>query len=431
MNRTVCKLLMGYLLRSVWLYAFLGLAQFCLTGVYWLRAWGRMPTAAAALGAWGAAAALNANSLVWRSLPLNSRDASVFRWCALAGAPGIYVTLLTCIVWASHRSSGFPTPAPDVIFEGILATWAVLGFVAVLFRSPAFYVARAPTAKIVATLTCASLLLCYGVPVGSPARPYSIGFIAFGVILLVISAAQAHGGRHWRWPNMASRSSAPAKKWSAAASAHRYGIWTVLLPLLQRTAVVSVIATALVVALHFRYPRASAALFWVYFIGISSTGFLLTFHIRSALQPLRCLPLSTKQLAGLLQVLGALPGVATFGLTFLVNKVFLAVDMDLSAFATFALIIIASQALPLGQQTARVQAGFLGRWFPLVQRIFLPVYIGVMGATYSRAFAALWWFRWGLIAAGVGICLAGYVALVYQLRAGIRPSSNDKLFSAG
>ena len=45
MNRTVYKLLKGYLFRSVWLYALLGLAQFGLTGVYWLRGWGRMPIA--------------------------------------------------------------------------------------------------------------------------------------------------------------------------------------------------------------------------------------------------------------------------------------------------------------------------------------------------------------------------------------------------
>ena len=104
MNRTVYKLLKGYLFRSVWLYAFLGLAQFGLTGVYWLRGWGRMPIAGAALGIWGANAALNAKSLVWRSLPLNSQDSSVFRWWAMAGAPGLYLTLLTGILWLSSAS---------------------------------------------------------------------------------------------------------------------------------------------------------------------------------------------------------------------------------------------------------------------------------------------------------------------------------------
>jgi hypothetical protein len=52
MNRIVYQLLKGYLIRSVWLYAFLGLAQFSLTGVYWLRGWARMPNAGMALGLW-------------------------------------------------------------------------------------------------------------------------------------------------------------------------------------------------------------------------------------------------------------------------------------------------------------------------------------------------------------------------------------------
>ena len=138
MNRTVYKLLRGYLIRSVWLYAFLGVAQFSLTGVYWLRGFGRIPVIGLVLGMWGAAAALNANSLVWRSLPIAASDARAFRWWAMAGAPGIYLTLLTGIVWASHRSSGFRSPAPDVILEGIFAIWAVAGVVAMLFRSPNF-----------------------------------------------------------------------------------------------------------------------------------------------------------------------------------------------------------------------------------------------------------------------------------------------------
>jgi len=430
-NRTVYKLLKGYLFRSVWLYAFLGLAQFSLTGVYWLRGWGRMPIAAAALGLWGAAAALNANSLVWRSLPLTSRDASLLRWWAMAGAPGFYVTLLIGLIWASQRSSGFPTATPDVIWEGIFANWAVLGFVAVLFRAPAFY-RRALRARTLATLTCATFLLCYGVPVGLAARPYSIVFIAIGMALLLISTAQAHSGRHWRWPDVTSRSSTPVKARSAVPIAYRYGIWTVVLPLLQRTAMVAVIATALLAALHLVFPRAGVALFWVYFVGISTAGFLLTFQFRSALPPLRCLPLSTKRLAGLLLVFGALPGVATLGLTFLVNRALLNAAMDFSAVVATALVIIASQALPLRQENARVQARF-GRWFVLIQRISLPVYIGVMAATftYSGAFEILWWFRWGLIAAGVGLCLSGYFILVYQLRAGISPSSNEKILSPG
>jgi hypothetical protein len=432
-NRTVYKLLKGYLLRSVWLYAFLGLAQFLLTGVYWLRGWGRAPIAGMALGLWGAIAALNANSLVWRSLPLKSRDASVFRWWAMVGAPGLYLTFLTGLIWVSQRSSGFPTPAPDVVLEGLFANWAVLGAVAVLFTSPLFYAVGAPSAKAVATATFATVLLCYGVPVGSGARPYSIGFITVGLVLLIISAARGYSGRHWRWPDIAGRSSAPAKRPRAAPSAYRYGMWTVLLPLFQRTAIVAVLTTVLVTVLRFvfPFPRAGAALFWIFFIGISTAGFQLTLQYRSALQPLRCLPLSTEQLAVRLLILGALPGIATLGLTFLINRALLAVDIDFGAFATIALFIIGLQALPLRHPNARIQATFLGRWSPLFLRIFWTAYIALMAANFTGAFAAFWWFRWGLIAGGAALCFSGYFILVYHLRVGMRPSSNENLFSAG
>ena len=432
MNRIVYALLKGYLRRSVWLYAFFGLAQFLLTGVFWLRGFERMPIAGMALALWGAAAALNANSLVWRSLPITPQDASVYRWWAMAGAPGIYLTLLTGVTWASQRSSGFLTPPPDVILEGIFAIWAVLGVAALLSRSPAFYAARSSSAKPIAKAIFAAILLCYGVPVGPTVRPYSLVFIAVGMILLIISAAQAFRGKNWRWPDMASRNSAPSKSSDAALTTYRCGVWTVLLPLLRRTATVAVIATTLVVLMHFVFPRVGVVLFWIYFIGISTAGFLLTFQFRSALQPLRCLPLSTKQLAGMLLSFGALPGIAALSLTLLVNRAFLAVDLDYSAFAALAIIIIASQALPLRAENeyARNQGVFFRRWFPLLQRIFLPVYIGLMSANLSGAFAALWWFRWVLIAAGVGLCFSGYSILVFQLRAGIRPSSNEAVFSA-
>ena len=430
MNRIVFRLLQGYLRRSVWVYAIVGVLQFTLTGLYWLRGWGRAPIAAVELGLWGAATALNANSLVWRSLPIAAKDASLLRWWAMAGAPGIYLTLMTGIVWASHRSSGFPIPAPDVIWEGILANLAVLGMAAVLFRSPRFYLVRGSAVKATATVTFAVALQCYGLPVGSAARPYSSVYIAVGTIFLIVAAIQAFRGKHWRWPDIAMARTARANR-PIALSAPPYGVWTVLLPLLRRTAVTAAIATALVVVLHFLIPRASAALLWAYFLVISSAGFLLTFQFRSGLQPLRCLPLSTKQLAGLLLVFGALPGVATLGLTFLINLALLKVNMDFSGAVTFAVIIIALQALPLPQpQQARVQARHLGRWFPLAQRIFWVGYVGVMAASYSVAFAALWWLRWGLVAAGLGLCVSGYFMLVHQLRAGIRPSSNDTVFSA-
>lgn len=90
-----------------------------------------------------------------------------------------------------------------------------------------------------------------------------------------------------------------------------------------------------------------------------------------------------------------------------------------------------SLGLPLRQENARTGATLLMRWFALLQRIFWPAYVALMTASSTGAFQVLWWFRWGLIAAAAALCLSGYFILVFQLRAGIKPSSNESLFSAG
>jgi len=432
-NRTVSKLLKGYLWRSALLYFVLGTAQYLLTGEYWLRWPGRMPIAGMALGAWGAIAAFNVNSLVWRSLPIAAKDASVFRWWSMAGAPGIFLTLVTGVAWISNRSSGFPTPAPDVILEGIFANWAVLGIVAGLFRSPAFYYAvPARGTKTLATVTCAILLLCYGVPVGLAARPYSIVFIGGGIIVLLVSAVRAHRGLDWHWPDLTRPDAKSARNPATLLRTARYGLSAILIPLAQRTAIFAIAATVIIVSLQRVFPAATTALVWIYFTGVSSAGFLLTFQVRQAIQPLRCLPLSAKQLAGLLLLFGALPGLATLGLTLLVNRAVLNAGLDVVEVTTFAFVIIATQALPM--RIPREQNVFFKYWQPLVQRIFGPAYVGFFGAYASMPGGRALWMRWpavhwSLQAGGVGLCIAGYFILVQQLRSGVRPSSNENAFS--
>jgi hypothetical protein len=434
-NRTVSKLLKGYLWRSALLYFVLGTAQYLLTGEYWLRWPGRMPIAGMALGAWGAIAAFNVNSLVWRSLPIAAKDASVFRWWSMAGAPGIFLTLVTGVAWISNRSSGFPTPAPDVILEGIFANWAVLGIVAGLFRSPAFYYAvPARGTKTLATVTCAILLLCYGVPVGLAARPYSIVFIGGGIIVLLVSAVRAHRGLDWHWPDLKRPDAKSARNPATLLRTARYGLSAILIPLAQRTAIFAIAATVIIVSLQRVFPAATTALVWIYFTGVSSAGFLLTFQVRQAIQPLRCLPLSAKQLAGLLLLFGALPGLATLGLTLLVNRAVLNAGLDVVEVTTFAFVIIATQALPM--RIPREQNVFFKYWQPLVQRIFGPAYVGFFGAYASMPGGRALWMRWpavhwSLQAGGVGLCIAGYFILVQQLRSGVRPSSNENAFSQG
>jgi hypothetical protein len=431
MNPTVYGLLKRYLARSVWLYAFLGLLQFMLTGVYWVEGYDRVPTAGVLLGIWGAVAALNTHSLVWRSLPLTSRDASMFRWWAMAGAPGIFLSLLTLIAWASQRSSGFPTPGGAAILDGLLATWAVLGVLAMLARSSQRSAARLRKVKFAAAMVGSTLLLVYGLPVGSAARPYTIVFGCVGVTLLIVSAVRAHRGLDWRWPELADRGAGSARLRSTLWRTQRYGMSAILIPLAQRTTIFAVVATVIIVSLQRVFPRASIALFWVYFIGLSTAGFLLTYQFRRALQPLRSLPLSAKQLAGWLQLFGALPGLATLGLTLLINRAVLNAGLDVAQVATFAFVIIASQALPVRLVMPPHTSMFFAYWFPLFQRIVIPVYLGLMAASLSEAYGRFTWMRWPLQAGGVALCVIGYFVLVYQLRAGIRPSRNENAFSPG
>jgi hypothetical protein len=70
------------------------LEQFLSTSAYWTLGYNRVPLPGVMLGIFGAAGALNLDSLVWRSLPLTPRDAGVFRWWATAGLPGLFLTLL-------------------------------------------------------------------------------------------------------------------------------------------------------------------------------------------------------------------------------------------------------------------------------------------------------------------------------------------------
>jgi hypothetical protein len=97
----------------------------------------------------------------------------------------------------------------------------------------------------------------------------------------------------------------------------------ILIPLAQHTAIFAVVAAVIIVSLQQVFPRASIVPIWGYFIGLPTAGFLLTYRVRMAFQALRCLPLSGQQLAGLLQVFGALRGlVATFALLTIASQVF-------------------------------------------------------------------------------------------------------------
>ena len=436
MNRVVYRLLKGYLMRSAWLYAFLGALQFLMTipflrgpGAHWAFKYDRAPVAVVLLGIWAAMAAVNNRSLVWRSLPLNVADAGLFRWWAIAGVPGIYLTLLTLIAWASEHSSGWPAPDATTVLEGILAAWAVLGILAALSRTAVWSSKRFRTTRVIGAVAGSASLLAYGVPVDAAARPYSGVFIGVGLILLFVSAARARRSLDWRWPDLANGSPKSGRRHTSSWPMHRYGLSAILIPLVQRTAILAIVATVIMVSLERIFPSASAVLFWAYFIGLSTAGFLLTFQVRMAFQPLRCLPLSVRQLAGLLTLFGALPGLATLGLTLLINRAVSSAGVNIGQVAAFALIIIAVQVFPVSQMATPQRSKFFEYWMPRIQRFLVPAYIGLMAASWSDAYGRITWMRWPLQAGGVVLCLIGYFVLVQQLRAGVRPSNNENAFS--
>jgi hypothetical protein len=432
MNRSVYRLLKGYLFRSGWLYAVLGVLHFILTGFFWAWGYDRVPIVGVLLGMWGAIAAVNRHSLVWRSLPLTYRDASLFRWWGIAGVPGIYLTIVTLIAWDSQRSSGFPIPDAAVLSESILAIWSVLGILAVLTRAAGWATRKSWTTKIIGASAGALLLLAYGVPVGQGARPYSWVFIGAGLILLCVSATRAHRGLDWRWTDLADRGTRSRHQRWRSWPANRYGLSVIVIPLAQHTAIFAVVGTVIIVSLQQVFPRASMVLFWGYFIGVSSAGFLLTYRVRMAFQALRCLPLSAKQLAGLLQLFGALPGLVTLGLTLLINRVVLKSELDIGLMATFAFLTIASQVFPVAQTLMTHRNKLFSYWLPLFQRLWVPFYLVLTAAGWSEAYYGRFsWFRWPLQAGGVVLCIIGYFVLVQQLRSGIRPSSNENAFSPG
>ena len=144
MTQASYRLLKGYLLRSVWLYSAVGLMQFLLTDFYWRAGVERVSVPGALLGLWGIAAAINKYNLVWRSLPLANWDASIFRWWAIAGAPGLWLSLCDSIAWASQRTSpGVSAPPLSSLLQSILLGCAALGVIAAAPTRPLRCVARA------------------------------------------------------------------------------------------------------------------------------------------------------------------------------------------------------------------------------------------------------------------------------------------------
>jgi hypothetical protein len=316
--------------------------------------------------------------------------------------------------------------------QSILLGWAAIGALAML-PSLRRIVRGQLAVRIIAALAATyTLWIIYGLPARAAWPAVSIAIAATGLSLLFCSAVEAARGKLWHWPDVAvSGANGRPERHSSEWSAQRhFGVSVILVPLLRQTLLFALAATGGVVLLYRLFPGAGAWLFWSYFLAISTAGFLLTYQVRSAIQILRILPLSAKQLAARLQLFGALPGIVTLALALLVNATVLHLQLDPLEFATFALIAVAAQALPIQEPPrAGIRAAFL-KWIRVIQRLYLPFYIGVVVLTYGGVWARWWWIRWPVIGAGIVVCVAGYYTLVRQLRAGVQPASNEGVFSA-
>ncbi|HEY2782585.1 MAG TPA: hypothetical protein VGI90_17520 [Steroidobacteraceae bacterium] len=427
MTAVAYRLLRGYLVRSAWLYLPFSLVHLALTLLYAVRGISRVTVPGALLALLGLAA-LNGQSLVWRSVPLRARDASVFRWWAIAGVPGLFVTACDAMAWASQLTPArLPPAAVYSLLESILVGWAAVGVIAALaaIREKIDLGFRAGIAMGFLLI----IALVYGVPKYSASPGVSIAFMVIGLSSLVFSGIEAARGQLWRWPEPVKPKS-PGRRRMLSMPRPRFGISVIALPLLLRTGLVALVATGGFVFLHRVFSGAADWLLWAYFISVSTIGFTLTYQIRSAIRTLRALPLSSAQLAGMLLFFGALPGIVTLGMTLLLNRIWLHVTLlDPVEFSTFALIIIASQALPLPARPAPPVGVLFGKWIPLFQRIALPAYLGFVVLHEAGAFAAFWWFKWPLIAAGIGLCIVCFYSSVRHVRSGVRPLSNDEVFS--
>jgi hypothetical protein len=438
MNPTVYRLLKGFLARNIGLYIFFGLTQFLMTSVYWTFGYERVPLPGVMLGILGAAGALNFDSLVWRSLPLTTRDVGVFRWWATAALPGLFLTLFVGADWAAHHSGGLHIPCAALVLKGVLATWAGLGVFAALPPGTACIGRgfRAVNPKAIVLVVSSALVLGYGLPFEFAAQPFSNLFTFVGLSLLLLSGAKALRGNAWRWPDVGNDRPVSKQNNAPLPSAWNSGATVILVPLIRRTAVLAIVAIGTITLLRLVFPGVTYALFWVYFIGISMSGWLLAHKYWAAIQPLRCLPLSANRLAGLLQAIAVFPGATTFVLTLLVNRAFPAVGIDIPAALLIAFIVFSAQTLLERSQRRWSEkspnAGPIQRyWLPIFQRVFWPAYIGAMVMQTQHTYGAPGWVPWLISAASVVFCVFNHFILVHQLRSGIHPSGDEQILSTG
>jgi hypothetical protein len=434
MNATIYRLLKGHLARSVWLYLFFGLMQLMFISAYWDFEFQRIPLFGTMLGVWGAAAASNMHSLVWRSVPLNASDANVVRWWSAAGLPGFFLTIVIGIAWVWRYWRGSFILQPSAIMEFVLAQWAVLGMFACVSPGAKWLGKRLRVAKGFILFTSGALALGYGLPIDPSAQAYALLFIIVGLVLLALSAVRASRATQWRWPEAPRQSGIQQSDLSPSADGY-VGIYVVLVPLVKRSAILAISITSLLAALHWWFPKATVILFMTYLVIISTSGFLLTFQLRGAIQPLRSLPVTANRLAVFLEIIAVFPGFLTLLLAVLVNRYWVSVGIDVAGAIFIAIMLFSSQASLDGAALFQIEnmpnrGYFMRKWFPVLQRLIWPAWFGLMVFEFGREYGVFSWFGWALVAVGLILCAIGHFSLVRRLKSGVRPSRNQDVFSA-
>jgi hypothetical protein len=450
MNGTVRRLLKGYLARSTWVYAVAGVLAYMVSSASWALKFGRLPLAAALLGVWGSAVAFYTRSLVWRSLPIDIADIAVYRWWAAVGVPGSFLTLITLLSWGAQLSARLPVPAVHQVLIDVLANWAALGLVGALLdaiRCPSTRSKVLAAAKPIALTVLAAMFTVFGLTrMGGSVWIFYV-LVGAGLQLLLLGALHARGAdRRWAYASSANRFRGIWNVRSETAPAH-YGFKALWLPALRHTLILTVTATLGLAAVHELitsrgFPNAGFISLLVVLAGMSSASHLLTYRLRTAVQPLRCLPMGVNCLAGLLQILGVLPGFAAAMLTMLTVRWVLRIDIDIWAGTSFALMVFGSLAAVNQSQIWKernLQSGgrFVRKWLHVIQALLVP---GWFALTFANVFISGLWsspspygaaMRWIWLPLCSVLFAAGHYGMVRHLRAGIRPSANQNAFSSG
>jgi len=384
MNRDVARLIRAHLASGggAWLLATV-IAQFFTTGAAWALWMQREPLPGIALAAIGAALTLSRQTLAWRALPISTREIALARWWAVAGVPGAALTATLVLVALDNPSMGLHAPAIGVIALQVAVLWSVLGVLAWLPPLPRWQRGAHGRTRFIISWGALALLAAYGYPLRQQTLVFVAGPLLLGLGLLLGSLLRAlnaqpqamaePGGRHR--DSKADVRETPVSRlrgWAQLA-------W----PLFGRTVVMAIVCIGGVSALRWLYPRATDALTWVFLVAVSVWSGWATRRWLGTLWFWRCLPLSTTQLAIVLQVVALLPGTATLLLALAVHHLAPAASLPLPGWliAAFVALQSAVDSQLRGRRARRPASRANQRWIAQSVRLTYPGYITVLLAT--------------------------------------------------